>query len=75
MLKAGKSAGRVEAVLDHHTKSIEALARSLERIQPVLEQIAVQKNEIANLTKWYDELRHGEGYVFPLGSHVGRPAE
>jgi hypothetical protein len=70
MLKAGKSAGRVETLLSHHTDSIAELASDLKQIQPILAQIAVQKSEIANLTKWYDELRHGEGYVFPLSAHL-----
>jgi hypothetical protein len=69
MLKAGKSAGRVETLLAHHTESIAELAADLKEIRPLLSTIAVQKNQIDNLTKWYDELRHGEGYVFPLGFH------
>lgn len=72
MLKAGKSAGRIETQLAHHTQSIAELAADLKAIQPILATIAVQKNQIDTLTKWYDELRHGEGYVFPMGTHLNK---
>jgi hypothetical protein len=75
MLRAGKSAGKVETLLSAHHDDIVGLRDELKEIRPTLTAIAVQKTQIDNinlqigqLTKWYDELRHGQGFVIPLES-------
>lgn len=62
-MKAGRSAGRVEELLKVHHDDILNLQQDLKNLQPVLTTIAVQKEQIQNLVKWYDELRHGQGFI------------
>ncbi len=49
----------------------------IKKINEILTMLAIQKTEMNNiaeklerLERWYDELRRGEGYVFPLESHL-----
>lgn len=70
MLRAGRATGKVEVLLREHHDDIVGLREELKELRPTLVAIAVQKTQIENLTTsvqqlvgWYDELRHGKGFV------------
>lgn len=77
--RLGQSNQRLESAVEF-TKSLSAqtttaiteLKADVAALRTVLTEVALQKAEIAQLRQWYDELRHGEGLVFPLGSRLNQ---
>lgn len=78
--RIGRSTMRVEASIDlqraiamQNGQAITELKTEVTGLKSLLTEVALQKQELRNLAsdiaelrRWYDELRHGEGMVFPL---------
>lgn len=76
MSKLGRMAGVMETTLVNQNATISGLKKEIEKLGEIVVQIAVQKTELSgmrqdiiDLRRQVNELAHGEGFVFPLGSH------
>jgi hypothetical protein len=70
LLRMGRMAGQFEMIGKQQAQEITEIKREMKVMSDTVTTVAVQKNEIANiheditrLYRWYDELRHGRGYV------------
>lgn len=73
VFRLGRTTERVEQtlviqnkILEQQSDEIRSLKDETKKVNDVLLTIALQKREIELLNERYEELRHGEGYVFPL---------
>ncbi len=71
--KLGRSTEKIQAAIDGQAKSseaqsaeISALKNEMKKLGDILTQLALQGQRLDMLDQRYEELRHGEGYVFPL---------
>lgn len=72
LIRMGKMAGSFEASNAQQTKEISEMKIQMTKLSELVTTVAVQKVgmdnmqfQITTLTRWYDELRHGNGYVRP----------
>lgn len=72
-LKFGRLIERFELTGAQQSEQIQALREEVKAMNLVLSNQAVQNEKlnhmdgrITRLESWYDELRHGEGFVLPL---------
>lgn len=70
LLKMGKMMGTFEVIGRQQAQEIADLKDEMKQMNVLITQVAVQKAEMASmqeqislLTRWYDELRHGRGFV------------
>lgn len=70
MLRMGRMMGTFETIGRQQAVEITEIKRDMKIMSDTVTTVAVQKNEISNLHdditrlyKWYDELRHGKGYI------------
>jgi hypothetical protein len=70
LIRMGRMAGQFEQIGKQQAQEITEIKREMKIMSDTVTTVAVQKNEISNiheditrLYKWYDELRHGKGYV------------
>lgn len=70
LIKMGRMMGTFETIGNTQAREISELKEDIKSVNNVITQVAVQKAEIASLDQrvgllmtWYDELRHGHGYV------------
>jgi hypothetical protein len=49
-----------------HSEEIAELKAAMKDFAKVVTELAVQGNRLDMLDQRYEELRHGEGYVFPM---------
>lgn len=77
LFKVGRISGRVQETLNlqnvimtRQADEISELKEETKKLGDVLKSLAVQDERINTLTKWYDELRRGEGFVFPLSARL-----
>lgn len=77
--RMSRMATRFEMIGSAQANEIAALKDEMIKMRELMTAVAVQKVLIENqserlnlLDKRYEELRHGEGYVFPLESHLPR---
>lgn len=77
LLKMGRMMGSFEAVSMQQTHEIGEMKAEMKGLSQLITAVAVQKvemagmrEEILQLRRWYDELRHGKGYV---GNHSSPP--
>lgn len=75
--RIGRATQRVENSIDlqkisnqQTASAISELKADIAALKAVLTDVALQKAEIDQLRKWYDELRRGEGFVYPIGAHL-----
>ena len=87
IFKGGASAQRLEnaltALKEHfiaQNADIKELQQDFKQIAGVLTQLAVQDTRLNALSdglrildQRYEELRHGEGFVYPIGAHLKPP--
>lgn len=59
LFKLGRLWGRMAV-------DIEALKNETKKVGDILTTIAVQKQQIETIERRIEELRHGEGFIFPL---------
>ncbi len=60
--RGGQEAG-VQITLEALTKQLTEMKTEFKAFAETLKEVAVQKEQIRLLMKWYDELRHGDGFV------------
>jgi hypothetical protein len=60
--RGGKEAGD-QMTLRALSKEFSEMKTEFKAFSDTLQKIAVQETKIELLMKWYDELRHGEGFV------------
>lgn len=79
--KIGRVTERFEMIGKQQAKEITEIKNEVRAFGVVLTDVAVQKTRLDSqgerlnlLDRRYDELRHGEGFVYPLGAHLGHKA-
>lgn len=79
IFKSGRTASRFEQVVRQQSLEIGELKTGVQAIQKLITQNAVMDERLVNmgtsisrLEDWYDELRRGEGFVFPLGAYQAK---
>jgi len=60
-----------ETAQKQHANEIKDLKLEVKKMNEILTQIALQEQRLALLEKSLDELRHGEGFIFPLNFSQG----
>lgn len=70
LLRMGRMMGAFETIGAQQATEIGEMKQELKNLNALITTVAVQKAEMASmqqqislLTGWYDELRHGRGYV------------
>lgn len=66
VFKLGRVTERVENMLATQTKELTELKEETKKVGTILTTLAVQEQRLDLLDARYEELRHGEGFVFPL---------
>ena len=77
--RMSRMATRFELIGTAQANEIAGLKEEMVEMRKLMTAVAVQKVLIEGqaerlnlLDRRYEELRHGEGYVFPLGTHLGK---
>ena len=77
VFRMGRMTERFELIGQRQADEISELKRAVGRFGDVLTDLAVQKNRLDGqaerinlLDRRYEELRHGEGFVYPLETHL-----
>ncbi len=80
--RMSRMATRFELIGDAQAKEITEIKNEVTAMRVLMTTVAVQKERLDSqgarlnlLDQRYDELRHGEGFVYPLGSHLGKRGE
>ncbi len=80
--RMSRMATRFELIGTAQAKEISEIKEEISAMRTLMTTVAVQKERLDGqgerlnlLDRRYEELRHGEGYVFPLGSHMGKRGE
>lgn len=80
--RMSRMATRFELIGDAQAREISEIKNEMTAMRVLMTSVAVQKERLDGqaerlnlLDKRYDELRHGEGFVYPLGSHLGKRGE
>jgi hypothetical protein len=68
--RIGRSTSRVETSMTQQKLEIGTLKDEIKVLSQLVTQVAVQTTRLDMLEKRYEELRHGEGFVFPLSAHL-----
>jgi hypothetical protein len=63
LYKRGGQEVSVKLTLETLTSQLSEMKAELKSIAAVLQEVALQKRDIAMLMKWYDELRRGIGRI------------
>jgi len=66
--RLGRTTATMQGAVEVQNSAIDDLKVEVRKLSDVLTKLAVQEQRLNMLDKHIDELRHGEGYVFPLGS-------
>ncbi len=77
--RMSRMATRFEIIGDTQAREIGSIKDEIIAMRALMTAVAVQKERLDTqaerlnlLDRRYEELRHGEGYVFPLGTHMGK---
>ena len=60
--RGGQEAG-VKVTLEALATELKEMKTEFKAFSETLQKVAIQEVQIGLLMKWYDELRHGEGFV------------
>jgi hypothetical protein len=71
--RLGRTSSRVEASMALQGREIATLKDEIKILSQVVTQVAVQTARLDMLEKRFEELRHGEGFVYPLSAHFAGP--
>lgn len=72
VFKLGRVTERVENMLALQTRELSELKEETKKVSTVLTALALQEQRIDLLDQRYEELRHGEGFVFPLANKLSK---
>lgn len=77
--RVSRMATRFELIGAAQATEIAGLKNEMMEMRRLMTTVAVQKERLDSqaerlnlLDRRYEELRHGEGYVFPLAAHLGK---
>jgi len=77
LMRMTRMAARFEFIGEQQSKEISELKLQVVKIGDLMTNVAVQNERldaqakrINLLDQRYEELRHGEGFVYPLGTHL-----
>jgi hypothetical protein len=80
--RMSRMATRFELIGDAQAKEITEIKNEVTAMRVLMTAVAVQKERLDSqgerlnlLDRRYEELRHGEGFIYPLGSHLGKRGE
>jgi hypothetical protein len=68
--RLGKNSQVVREAMRQQAAEIAALKDEIKELSKLVTEVAVQSKRLDILEQRYEELRHGEGFVFPLATHV-----
>jgi len=68
--RLGKNSQVVREAMRQQAAEIAALKDEIKELSKLVTEVAVQSKRLDILERRYDELRHGEGFVFPLAAHM-----
>ena len=68
--RLGKNSQVVREAMRQQATEIAALKDEIKELSKLVTEVAVQSKRLDMLEQRYDELRHGEGFVFPLSAHL-----
>lgn len=78
MFKMGRAVSKFETVSTRQADDIAELKMDFKAMAEATLQLALQDQRMTNMSQritateeLVNELRHGEGFVYPLGSHLG----
>jgi hypothetical protein len=70
VFKVGRVTTRVEEAIKSQADDIADLKADIKVVSKLLTEVAVQKTRLDSMDKRIDELRHGEGFGYPLSAHL-----
>ncbi len=70
--RLGRTTATMQTSLAGQNLAIDDLKAEIKKLGDVLTKLAVQEQRLNMLDKHIDELRHGEGFVYPFGSHLNK---
>jgi hypothetical protein len=68
--RLGKNSQVVREAMRQQATEIAALKDEIKELSKLVTEVAVQSKRLDILEQRYEELRHGEGFVFPLAAHM-----
>jgi hypothetical protein len=68
--RLGKNSQVVREAMRQQAAEIAALKDEIKELSKLVTEVAVQSKRLDILEQRYEELRHGEGFVFPLAAHL-----
>jgi hypothetical protein len=68
--RLGKNSQAVREAMRTQQAELSALKDEIKELSKLVTEVAVQSKRLDILEQRYDELRHGEGFVFPLAAHL-----
>ena len=68
--RLGKNSQVVREAMRQQATEIAALKDEIKELSKLVTEVAVQSKRLDILEQRYEELRHGEGFVFPLAAHL-----
>ncbi len=68
--RLGRNSQVVREAMRQQAAEIAMLKDEIKELSKLVTEVAVQSSRLDMLEKRYDELRHGEGFVFPLAAHL-----
>ena len=78
--RLGRTSQRMESSIDlqkqlslQNGEEIRELKSEVKALNALMTEVALQKSAIERLEHWYDELRRGEGFVYPLNARLKSP--
>ena len=78
--RIGHLSGAMEMSLTTQNAIIAEMKKEISELGKVMTQLAVQTNrvdtlssQVTQLSARVNDLAHGEGFVFPLSAHLGKP--
>lgn len=73
VIQTARVGGRLEEGNKLQAKRLEALENDVKALNKVITEVAVQQARINNIERDLRELRHGEGFIFPLEASLRGP--
>jgi hypothetical protein len=68
--RLGKNSQVVREAMRQQAAEIAALKDEIKELSKLVTEVAVQSKRLDILEQRYEELRHGDGFVFPLATHM-----
>jgi hypothetical protein len=68
--RLGKNSQAVREAMRQQATEITLLREEVKELSKLVTEVAVASKRLDILEQRYEELRHGEGFVFPLAAHL-----